>query len=68
MGDGGGDIFVAAPFKLPIPRSYVEPVPALYRALAEAAARLQKTLVDLLPDENREWQEHYAATLATFAE
>ncbi|CAM1377722.1 hypothetical protein FF3_00146 [Fretibacterium fastidiosum] len=67
MGDGGGDLWIPGPFKLPIPRSYVEPVPALYSALAEAADRLVETLTKLLPKENEKWREYYAANLMSFA-
>ena len=67
MGEGA-DTWVAGPFKLPIPRSYVEPVPELFEALRDTAANLAKTLKPLLPDENEYVGEYYRGRLTEFAE
>ena len=67
MGEGA-DVWVAGPFKLPIPRSYVEPVPELFEALRDTARSLAKTLKPLLPNENEYVEEHYRTRLTEFAD
>ncbi|MCR4819176.1 MAG: DUF3160 domain-containing protein [Fretibacterium sp.] len=66
MGEGA-DTWLAGPFKLPIPRSYVEPVPELFEALRDTAVNLAKALKPLLPDESEYVEEHYRTQLTDFA-
>lgn len=60
-----GEGWVAGPFKMPIPRGYVEPVPELYAALAGAAWKMATFMEGLFPEEG--W-EHYRDAFSNFAE
>lgn len=64
LGCAGPGQPVAGPYKLPIPRGYVEPEPELYRAMADSSRKIIKFLEGMFPDESK---EYYTSNLTAFA-